>query len=52
MPTAEVRRVCRLALAVAFTIGATIGATRALIQDRQHTRAVRDQLRYLQQTGV
>ena len=52
MPTAEVRRVCRLALAVAFTIGATIGATRALIQDLQHTRAVRDQLRYLQQTGV
>ena len=52
MPTAEVRRVCRLALVVAATIGATIGATRALIQDRQHTRAVRDQLRYLNQTGV
>ena len=44
MPTADLRRVCRLALAVAFTIGATIGATREWIRDRQNSKYVRDQL--------
>lgn len=52
MPTTAVHRAIRLAFLAVTTLGAIAGATRALIQDRQHTRAMRDQLAYLNQTGV